>query len=52
MERKYHAIVLNAVIIMLTPDDNAKSHGNLPLIHETPLMINVNTRNNLTMNCA
>lgn len=37
---------------MLPQDDNAKSHGNLPLIHETPIMINVNTRDDLTMNCA
>lgn len=45
-------MVLNTIIIMLPQDDNAKSHGNLPLIHETPIMINVNTGDDLTKNCT
>lgn len=52
IERKYHNMVLNTIIIMLPQDDNSKSHGNLPLIHETPIMINVNTWDDLTMNCT
>lgn len=35
---------------MQPQDDNAKSHGNLPLIHENPIMIN--TWDDLTMNCT
>ena len=41
--KKYPNIVLNTIIIMLPQDDNAKSHDNTPMIHETVIKNNVNT---------